>query len=125
VPWPLCAVAGAAGDRLLMPPQPSCAWVEPFSPVPDPKPGRWPCVTSGATAAAATRLYQAVLICGLGVEPGAEQLLHLPCARPHCGCSRQSQARGAGLDRQASAYASYRAETAAIIPGLPGSNWRH
>ena len=95
-----------------------------LTPLPDPKPGA-ELVTSGAYARCRHPLYQAVLLCSLGVVLALGSLLHLALLLGLCavlgGKARREERM---LLRVHPDYASYRAVTPAIIPGLPWLDWR-
>jgi protein-S-isoprenylcysteine O-methyltransferase Ste14 len=95
-----------------------------LTPLPDPKPGA-ALVTSGAYGRCRHPLYQAILICSLGVTLALGSLLHLALLLA-LGAVLGGKARRE--ERQLLAihpgYAPYRAATAAIVPGLPWLDWR-
>jgi len=95
-----------------------------LTPLPDPKPGA-ELVTSGAYGRCRHPLYQAVLLCSLGVVLALGSLLHLALLLGLCavlgGKARREERM---LLRVHPDYASYRASTPAIIPGLPWLDWR-
>ena len=95
-----------------------------LTPLPDPKPGA-ELVTSGAYARCRHPLYQAVLLCSLGVVLALGSLLHRALLFGLCavlgGKARREERM---LLRLHPDYASYRAATPAIIPGLPWLDWR-
>jgi protein-S-isoprenylcysteine O-methyltransferase Ste14 len=82
-------------------------------------------VTSRAYARCRHPLYQAVLLCSLGVVLALGSLLHLALLLGLCavlgGKARREERM---LLRLHPDYASYRAATPAIIPGLPWLDWR-
>jgi len=80
-----------------------------LTPLPDPIPGA-PLVTSGAYGRCRHPLYQAVLLCSLGVSLALGSLLHLALLR--------------ALELAHPDYSIYRARTPAIIPRLPWLDWR-
>jgi protein-S-isoprenylcysteine O-methyltransferase Ste14 len=95
-----------------------------LTPLPEPMPGT-PLVTSGAYGRCRHPLYQAVLVCSLGVTVALGSLGHLvlllALALVLSGKARREERRLVELHR---GYGAYRANTAAIVPGLPGLDWR-
>jgi protein-S-isoprenylcysteine O-methyltransferase Ste14 len=95
-----------------------------LTPLPDPKPGA-ELVTSGAYARCRHPLYQAVLLCSLGVVLALGSLLHLALLLGLCavlgGKARREERM---LLRLHPGYVAYRAATPGIIPGLPWLDWR-
>jgi protein-S-isoprenylcysteine O-methyltransferase Ste14 len=95
-----------------------------LTPLPDPKPGA-ELVTSGAYARCRHPLYQAVLLCSLGVVLALGSLLHLALLLGLCavlgGKARREERM---LLRLQPEYAAYRSVVPAIIPGLPWLDWR-
>jgi protein-S-isoprenylcysteine O-methyltransferase Ste14 len=95
-----------------------------LTPLPDPKPGA-ELVTSGAYARCRHPLYQAVLLCSLGVVLALGSLLHLALLLGLCavlgGKARREERM---LLRLHPEYAVYRSVVPAIIPGLPWLDWR-
>lgn len=95
-----------------------------LTPLPDPKPGA-ALVTTGAYRRCRHPLYQAVLLCSLGVTLALGSLLHLALLLSLCavlgGKARREERR---LQAVHPDYASYRAVTPAIVPRLPWLDWR-
>jgi protein-S-isoprenylcysteine O-methyltransferase Ste14 len=95
-----------------------------LTPLPDPKPGA-ALVTSGAYARCRHPLYQAILLCSLGVTLALGSLLHLALLLALCavlgGKARREERQLLLVHR---GYAAYRATTPAILPGLPWLDWR-
>ena len=95
-----------------------------LTPLPDPKPGA-ELVISGAYARCRHPMYQAVLLCSLGVTLALGSLLHLALLLGLCavlgGKARREERQLLLLHP---GYAVYRAATPAIIPGLPWLDWR-
>ncbi|MCT0223894.1 isoprenylcysteine carboxylmethyltransferase family protein [Synechococcus sp. CS-1328] len=95
-----------------------------LSPLPDPIPGA-ALVISGAYARCRHPMYQAVLVCSLGVTVALGSLLHLGLLLALCavlgGKARREERQLLSVH---SDYAAYRASTAAIVPHLPWLDWR-
>jgi protein-S-isoprenylcysteine O-methyltransferase Ste14 len=95
-----------------------------LTPLPEPMPGA-ALVTSGAYARCRHPLYQAVLLCSLGVTLALGSLLHLGLLLALCavlgGKARREERALASTHPD---YAAYRHSTAAIIPRLPWLDWR-
>ncbi len=95
-----------------------------LTPLPEPMP-RAPLVTGGAYGRARHPLYQAVLLCSLGVVLLRGSLLHLALllalAAVLTGKARREEGRLIDLHPD---YLAYRASTPAIVPFLPGLDWR-
>ena len=95
-----------------------------LTPLPDPKPGA-ALITAGAYGRCRHPLYQAMLICSLGVTLALGSLLHLALLLALCavlgGKARREERQLLPLHGE---YAAYRAATAAIVPGLPWLDWR-
>jgi protein-S-isoprenylcysteine O-methyltransferase Ste14 len=95
-----------------------------LTPLPDPKPGA-ALVTSGAYRRCRHPLYQAVLLCSLGVSLALGSLLHLALLLALAGVLGGKARRE---ERQLLAlhpgYATYRTTTPAIVPALPWLDWR-
>ena len=95
-----------------------------LTPLPDPKPGA-SLVTTGPYRRCRHPLYQAILLCSLGVVVALGSLLHLllllALVAVLGGKARREEARLLGLHPD---YSAYRAVTAAILPGLPWLDWR-
>ena len=95
-----------------------------LTPLPDPKPGA-ALITRGAYARCRHPLYQAVLLCSLGVVLALGSLLHLALLLGLCavlGGKARREERMLLLVHPD--YAAYRSAVPAIIPGLPGLDWR-
>jgi protein-S-isoprenylcysteine O-methyltransferase Ste14 len=95
-----------------------------LTPLPDPKPGA-ALVTSGAYRRCRHPLYQAILLCSLGVALAFGSLLHLALLLGLCGVlggkARREERQLLALHPD---YGSYRAGTPAIVSGLPWLDWR-
>ena len=95
-----------------------------LTPLPEPMPGA-ALITSGAYGRCRHPLYQAVLICSLGVALALGSLLHLgllvALAVVLSSKARREESRLLELHGD---YAGYRASTPAIVPGIPGLDWR-
>ena len=95
-----------------------------LTPLPDPKPGA-ELVTVGAYRRCRHPLYRAVLLCSLGVSLALGSLLHLGLLLALCavlgGKARREERQLLALHPD---YATYRAETPAIVAGLPWLDWR-
>jgi protein-S-isoprenylcysteine O-methyltransferase Ste14 len=95
-----------------------------LTPLPEPMAGA-ALVTSGAYARCRHPLYQAVLLCSLGVTLALGSLLHLALLAALCGVlggkARREERALAAVHPD---YAAYRACTPAIIPRLPWLDWR-
>ena len=95
-----------------------------LTPLPEPMVGA-ALVTTGAYARCRHPLYQAVLLCSLGVTLALGSLLHLALLLGLCavlgGKARREERALAAAHPD---YAAYRAATPAIIPRLPWLDWR-
>jgi len=95
-----------------------------LTPLPEPMPAA-ALVTSGAYGRCRHPLYQALLLCALGVVLARGSLLHLALllalAVVLVGKARREERRLLELH---AGYAAYRAATPAIVGGLPGLDWR-
>ncbi|MFM7551149.1 MAG: methyltransferase family protein [Cyanobacteriota bacterium] len=95
-----------------------------LTPLPDPLPGA-ALITSGAYGRCRHPLYQAMLMCSLGMAVALGSLLHLvlllALAAVLSGKARREEHRLLELHPQ---YSTYRSATPAIVPGLPGLDWR-
>ena len=95
-----------------------------LSPLPEPKEGNR-LISSGAYERCRHPMYQAVLLCSLGVVIGVGSLLHLLLllllVMVLGGKARREERILLTLHPD---YASYRRSTAAIIPNLPWLDWR-
>ncbi len=95
-----------------------------LTPLPDPKPGA-PLVTTGVYGQVRHPLYRAVLIAALGVALALGSFLHLVLLLALVGVlGGKARREERQLLLQHPDYASYRASTAAIVPGLPWLDWR-
>ena len=96
-----------------------------LSPLPEPIPGA-PLVTAGAYGRCRHPLYQSLLVCSLGVVLLLGSLLHLALllalAVVLASKAHWEERRLAALHP---GYAAYCGITAAIVPGIPGLDWRH
>lgn len=95
-----------------------------LTPLPEPMPGA-ALVTTGAYGRCRHPLYQAILLCSLGMTVALGSLLHLALllalAVVLASKARREERRLLVLHPD---YAAYRAATAAIVPGVPGLDWR-
>lgn len=95
-----------------------------LTPLPEPMPNA-ALVTSGPYSRCRHPLYQAVLVCSLGLTLALGSLLHLALllalALVLSGKAHREERRLLDLHP---AYATYRASTPAIVPGVPGLDWR-
>jgi protein-S-isoprenylcysteine O-methyltransferase Ste14 len=95
-----------------------------LTPLPEPMAGA-ALVTSGAYARCRHPLYQAVLLCSLGLTLALGSLLHLVLLLGLCavlgGKARREERALAAAHPE---YVAYRAATPAIIPRLPWLDWR-
>ncbi len=95
-----------------------------LTPLPEPMAGA-ALVTSGAYARCRHPLYQAVLLCSLGLTLALGSLLHLGLLLALCavlgGKARREERALAAAHPD---YAAYRVRTPAIIPYLPWLDWR-
>jgi protein-S-isoprenylcysteine O-methyltransferase Ste14 len=95
-----------------------------LTPLPDPKPGA-ALITSGAYGRCRHPLYQAILLCSLGVALALGSLLHLALLLGLCavlgGKARREERQLLALHPE---YSAYRAATPAIVPGFPWLDWR-
>ena len=95
-----------------------------LTPLPEPMAGA-ALVTTGAYARCRHPLYQAVLLCSLGLTLALGSLLHLALLLALCavleGKARREERALAAAHPD---YAAYRAATPAIIPRLPWLDWR-
>ncbi len=126
-PWPRpIALAGAALFlvALVLALQALLRLGSNLTPLPQPMAGA-ALVTSGAYARCRHPLYQAVLLCSLGVTLALGSLLHLALLGALCGVlggkARREERALAAVHPD---YAAYRARTPAIIPRLPWLDWR-
>jgi protein-S-isoprenylcysteine O-methyltransferase Ste14 len=95
-----------------------------LTPLPHPKPGA-ALITAGAYGRCRHPLYQAILLCSLGVTLALGSLLHLALLLALCavlgGKARREERQLLPLHPE---YAPYRAATPAIVPGFPWLDWR-
>lgn len=95
-----------------------------LTPLPEPMAGA-ALVTSGAYGRCRHPLYQAILICSFGLTLALGSLLHLALlltlAVVLASKARREERRLLAIHP---GYAAYRASTAAILPGVPGLDWR-
>lgn len=95
-----------------------------LTPLPDPKPGA-ALVTGGPYRRCRHPLYQAILLCSLGVAVALGSLLHLALLLALAGVLGGKARRE---ERQLLLchpdYSAYRLVTPAIVPGLPWLDWR-
>ena len=97
---------------------------ENLSPLPEPMPGG-SLVTEGAYQRCRHPLYQAVLICSLGVVLALGSLLHLGLLLALATVlSLKARREERRLCQLFPAYPAYRASTPAIVPFLPVLDWR-
>jgi protein-S-isoprenylcysteine O-methyltransferase Ste14 len=95
-----------------------------LSPLPDPKPNAV-LITTGVYRHCRHPLYRAVLICSVGVVLAKGSLLHLALllilVAVLNGKAHREEKRLCSVHPD---YLTYRANTPAILPGLPGLDWR-
>ena len=95
-----------------------------LSPLPEPIPGA-PLVTDGAYGRCRHPLYQSLLLCSLGVTLLLDSLLHLglllALALVLALKARREEQR---LCLSHPDYPAYRQRTPAIVPHMPGLDWR-
>jgi protein-S-isoprenylcysteine O-methyltransferase Ste14 len=97
---------------------------ESLTPLPEPIPGA-PLVTQGAYGRCRHPLYQALLLCSLGVCIALGSLLHLMLLLALAiVLARKAHWEEARLCQHHPDYPAYRATTPAIIPFVPGLDWR-
>ena len=125
--WPLPIALGGALTfllGLLLAAQAFWRLGPSLTPLPDPKPGA-SLVTSGAYGRCRHPLYQAVLLCSLGVTLAFGSLLHLGLLLALCavlgGKARREERQLLAVHSE---YAAYRGRTPAIVRGLPWLDWR-
>ncbi|MBC1261964.1 S-isoprenylcysteine methyltransferase [Synechococcus sp. BSF8S] len=127
VDWPLPLRLGGLGlllAGLLLALKAGLQLGSSLTPLPQPMPGA-ALVTEGAYGRCRHPLYQAVLVCSLGVVLALGSLLHLALLLALAlvlGAKARREERGLA-DAHAD-YPAYRASTPAIIPGLPWLDWR-
>ena len=125
--WPLPLALGGAGlflVGLVLAAQAFWGLGSSLTPLPDPIPGA-ALVTAGPFGRCRHPLYQAVLLCSLGVTLALGSLLHLALllglAAVLGGKARREERALAVVHPD---YAAYRAVTPAIIPRSPWLDWR-
>jgi protein-S-isoprenylcysteine O-methyltransferase Ste14 len=125
--WPLpLRIAGAATllIGLVLAAQGALNLGASLTPLPEPIEGA-PLITEGAYGRCRHPLYQAVLLCSLGVVLLLGSLLHLglllALAVVLSFKARREERRLCALHPD---YPAYRRRTAAIVPHLPGLDWR-
>jgi protein-S-isoprenylcysteine O-methyltransferase Ste14 len=95
-----------------------------LTPLPEPMQGA-SLITSGAYSRCRHPLYQAVVLCSLGVTLALGSLLHLALllslSAVLSGKAHREERRLLEFHPD---YAAYRAQTPAILPGVPGLDWR-
>ncbi len=95
-----------------------------LSPLPEPMTGA-ALVTTGAYGRCRHPLYQAILLCSLGLTLALGSLLHLALLLGLCGVlGGKARREERALMVLHPAYARYRASTPAIMPVLPWLDWR-
>ena len=125
--WPLALALGGAGLLLVGVVLALQAFVRlgsSLTPLPEPMADA-ALVTSGAYARCRHPLYQAVLLCSLGMTLALGSLLHLALLLALVvvlgGKARREER---SLERLHPDYAAYRRRTPAIIPRCPWLDWR-
>lgn len=94
-----------------------------LTPLPEPMPGA-KLVSSGAYERCRHPLYQAVLVCSLGVAVALGSLLHLTLLLALAAVlSGKAHREERHLLELYPTYAAYKTTTPAIVPGLPGLDW--
>jgi protein-S-isoprenylcysteine O-methyltransferase Ste14 len=95
-----------------------------LSPLPQPMAGA-ALVTSGAYRRCRHPLYQAIVLCSLGVALALGSLLHLGLCLSLCGVlGGKARREERALLAVHPGYGAYRVTTPAIMPGLPWLDWR-
>ncbi|MFO8239261.1 MAG: methyltransferase [Prochlorococcaceae cyanobacterium] len=95
-----------------------------LTPLPEPMAGV-PLVTTGAYARCRHPLYQAVLLCSLGMALALGSLLHLALLLALVAVlGGKARREERSLERRHPDYAAYRSHTPAIIPRCPWLDWR-
>jgi protein-S-isoprenylcysteine O-methyltransferase Ste14 len=127
VHWPL-AMRGLGGFVLLLglalAAQGALNLGDSLSPLPEPIPGA-ALVTEGAYRRCRHPLYQAVILCSLGVVLLLGSLLHLGLLIAlSVVLALKARREERRLCLLHPGYAAYRQHTPAIIPHLPGLDWR-
>ena len=127
VAWPLAARVGGAlllaaglAEALL-----ALVGLGPsLTPLPEPMAGA-PLMREGLYRRCRHPLYQAILVCALGVVLLRGSLLHLTLLLALAGVlGGKARREERSLERLHPDYGAYRAGTAAIVPGLPWLDWR-
>ena len=125
--WPLALRLGGTATLLIglaIGAQGAFHLGESLSPLPEPIPGA-PLVTEGAYGRCRHPLYQSLLICSLGLTLLLGSLLHLGLLLALAvvlSCkARREERRLCELHPD---YAAYRQRTPAILPFIPGLDWR-
>jgi len=95
-----------------------------LSPLPDPKPNA-ALITTGVYGRCRHPLYRAVVICSIGVVVAKGSLLHLALflllVAVLNGKAHREEKRLCSVHPD---YLMYRSNTPAILPGIPGLDWR-
>ena len=95
-----------------------------LTPLPDPMPSA-ELVTTGAYRRCRHPLYQAVVLCSLGVTLALGSLLHLALLLALSAVlSGKAHREERSLLALHPGYSAYRASTPAILPAVPGLDWR-
>ncbi|MFN5193574.1 MAG: methyltransferase family protein [Cyanobacteriota bacterium] len=95
-----------------------------LTPLPQPLPDT-PLVSDGPYRHCRHPLYQAVLLCSLGVVLLQGSLLHLALMLALAAVlARKAHLEERHLSRLHPDYDAYRRQSCAIVPGLPGLDWR-
>jgi len=127
VHWPMALrLIGAAGlvVGLALAAQAALNLGDSLTPLPEPMPGS-ALVTTGAYSRCRHPLYQAVLLCSLGVVLLLGSLLHLGLlVALSVVLARKARREEQRLCLSHPDYAAYRQTTPAIVPHLPGLDWR-
>ena len=125
--WPLPLALGGAllfAVGLLLAAQAFFNLGASLSPLPQPMAGA-ALVTTGAYRRCRHPLYQAIVLCSLGVALALGSLLHLGLCLALCGVlGGKARREERGLLLAHPDYARYRAATPAIMPRLPWLDWR-
>lgn len=95
-----------------------------LTPLPEPMPSS-SLVTRGPYGRCRHPLYQAILVCSLGVVLALGSLFHLALLLALAvALSSKAQREERSLLVRYPDYKSYQAATPAIVPGVPGLDWR-
>ena len=125
--WPLPLALGGAGLFLLglgLAGQAFRGLGSSLTPLPDPIPGA-ALVTTGPYGRCRHPLYQAILLCSLGVCLALGSVLHLALLLGLCAVlGGKARREERALEAVHPDYLAYRAGTPAIIPHLPWLDWR-